>query len=72
MIPYRNLRGNSPVIGYEIEPTHINVMFQGGRTYSYSYASAGSHNVEQMKRLAREGAGLSAYITRNARFDYEK
>jgi hypothetical protein len=72
MIPYRNLRGNSPVIGYEIEPTRINVMFQGGRTYSYSYASAGSHNVEQMKRLAREGAGLSAYITRNAHFDYEK
>lgn len=48
MIPYRNLRGNSPVIGYEIEPTRINVMFQGGRTYSYSYASAGSYNVEQM------------------------
>ena len=72
MIPYRNLRGNSPVIGYEIEPTRIYVMFQGGRTYSYSYASAGLHNVEQMKRLARESAGLSAYITRNARFDYEK
>lgn len=58
MIPYRNLRGNSPVIGYEIEPTRINVMFQGGRTYSYSYASAGSYNVEQMKRLTREGGGV--------------
>ena len=72
MSPYANLRGNSPIIGYQIEPTRIYVMFKGGKTYSYSYASAGSHNVEQMKRLAREGAGLSAYITRNARFDYEK
>ena len=72
MIPYKNLRGNSPVIGYEIEPTRINVMFKSGRSYSYSYESAGSYNVEQMKILARKGAGLSAYITRNARFDYEK
>lgn len=72
MILYKNLRGNSPVIGYEIEPTRINVMFKSGRIYSYSYESAGSYNVEQMKILAREGAGLSAYITRNARFNYEK
>lgn len=72
MIPYANLRGNSPVIGYEIEPTRIHVMFKSGKTYSYSYVSAGSDNVEQMKRLAINGAGLSAYITRNARFDYEK
>lgn len=72
MIHYKKLRGNSPVIGYEIEPTRINVMFKSGRIYSYSYESAGSYNVEQMKVLAREGAGLSAYITRNARFNYEK
>lgn len=72
MIHYKNLRGNSPVIGYEIEPTRINVMFKSGRIYSYSYESAGSYNVERMKILAREGAGLSAYITRNARFNYEK
>lgn len=72
MIHYKNLRGNSPVIGYEIDPTRINVMFKSGRIYSYSYESAGSYNVEQMKVLAREGAGLSAYITRNARFNYEK
>ena len=33
---YANLRGNSPIIGYEIEPTRIGIMFKGGRTYSYS------------------------------------
>ena len=69
---YANLRGgNSPIIGYEIEPTRIRIMFKGGRTYSYSYASAGENNVEQMKSLAQAGAGLSAFITRNVRYNYE-
>lgn len=72
MSPYANLRGNSPIIGYKIEPTRIYVMFKGGKTYSYSYASTGTYNVEQMKNLALNGAGLSAYITRNARFNYER
>ena len=68
---YANLRGNSPIIGYEIEPTRIRIMFKGERTYSYSYASAGASNVEQMKSLAQAGAGLSAFITRNVRYNYE-
>ena len=72
MQPYLNISGNSPVVSYEIEPTRIRVMFKGGRVYSYSYASAGADKVERMKSLARSGAGLSAYITRNARFAYEK
>jgi len=72
MQPYLNLSGNSPIVSYEIEPTRIRVMFKGGRVYSYSYASAGAGNVEQMKQLARSGAGLSAFITRNVRFAYER
>ncbi len=72
MTPYANLRGNSPVIGYKIEPTRIYVMFKGGKTYSYSYASAGTYHVERMKDLALKGARLSAYITRNARYNYER
>jgi hypothetical protein len=68
---YANLRGNSPIVSYEIEQTRIYVMFKGGRTYSYSYGKAGVSNVEEMKHLAREGAGLSAYITRNVRFLYD-
>lgn len=69
---YANLRGNSPIVGYEFEPTRIYVMFRGGRVYSYSYASAGAHNVEEMKKLAQSGAGLSAYITRYVRYGYER
>ena len=72
MQPYLNLSGNSPIVSYEIEPTRIRVMFKGGRVYSYSYTSAGADKVEQMKRLAISGTGLSAFITRNARFNYEK
>lgn len=69
---YSNLRGNSPIVSYEIEPTRITVWFKGSKPYSYSYTSAGASNVEMMKELARGGAGLSAFITRNVRFDYEK
>ena len=29
MNPYANLRGNSPVVGYEIEATRITVWFKG-------------------------------------------
>ena len=68
---YANMRGNSPVIGYEIESNKIIVWFKGGRPYSYSYHKAGASNVEMMKRLARNGSGLSAFITRNVRFLYD-
>lgn len=68
---YSNLRGNSPVLSYEIEPTRITVWFKGNKPYSYSYSSAGANNVETMKQLARRGAGLSAFITQNVRYNYE-
>lgn len=68
---YSNLRGNSPIIGYEIEPQRIIVWFKGYKPYSYSYTSAGTYNVETMKELAQRGAGLSAFITRNVRYNYE-
>lgn len=68
---YSNLRGNSPILSYEIESTRITVWFKGSKPYSYSYSSAGANNVETMKQLARKGAGLSAFITKNVRFDYE-
>lgn len=72
MEKYSNLRGNSPIVGYEIEPRRIIVWFIGGKPYSYSYENAGEDNVETMKELARKGAGLSAFITHNVRFDYDK
>lgn len=69
---YLNRSGNSPITHYQIADTSITVWFKGSiRTYTYSYRKAGSYHVENMKRLAVSGSGLSAYITKNVRFDYD-
>ena len=71
MLQYANYGGNSTIAGYEIEPTRIRVMFSNGSLYSYSYASAGRCNVEQMKKLAQSGYGLNTFIMQNVRNRYE-
>lgn len=71
MEKYQNFSGNSPIIGYEIGDTYIIVLFKGMKSYRYSYGKAGRDHVNQMIELAREGAGLSAYITKNVRFLYD-
>lgn len=58
-------------LALKTKTTRITVWFKGGKPYSYSYNRAGGENVEEMKRLANNGAGLSAYITRNVRFLYD-
>lgn len=68
---YSNRRGNSQITHYQIENESIIIWFKGGKSYSYSYRKAGRYHVEQMKILARNGSGLSAYITQNVRFDYD-
>jgi len=69
---YLNKSGNSPITYYQIEESNITVWFKGAsRNYTYSYRKAGSYHVENMKRLAVTGAGLSAYITRNVKYLYD-
>lgn len=68
---YTNRSGNSPIIYYQIEEDYITVWFKGGKSYTYSFRKAGRVHVEAMKSLALSGSGLSAYITRNVRFDYD-
>jgi hypothetical protein len=68
---YANRSGNSPITNYQIEDYRIIVWFKSGKSYSYSYRKAGRNHVETMKSLARSGSGLSGYITRNVRFDYD-
>ena len=69
---YNNLGGNSNVRAFSIGVDYIDVQFNGGSVYRYSYRSAGREKVEQMKRLAVQGIGLNSYIMRNARKDYER
>jgi hypothetical protein len=70
MQPYKNLRGDSPITGYEIGQSHIDVEFSFGGTYRYSYVTPGEAQVEQMKKLARQGSGLAAFISSNV-YGYE-
>lgn len=72
MNTYKNLGGNSNIRAYSAGEDYIEVQFNGGAIYKYSYRSAGREKVEQMKELAVQGSGLNSYIMRNARLDYEK
>ena len=67
MIIYKNLNGDSGVNAYEISGDRIAVRFNDGGLYMYTYRSAGSHNIEAMKTLASQGAGLNTFINRNVR-----
>ena len=69
---YANLSGNAGVTHYSYGETSISVIFRGGRSYTYSYPGAGAEHIEEMKRLADSGQGLSAYITRNVRTLYDR
>jgi len=52
---YLDIDGDSGVAGYEIGPDYIRVTFKDGSVYLYTYSSAGSNNIEEMKRLAAVG-----------------
>lgn len=69
---YANLGGDSGVVGYEIGNDFIRVQFSDGSIYLYTYTSAGADNIEQMKRLARNGQGLNAFINRHVRKAYAR
>ena len=71
MTRYANLGGRSNVFAYEIGSTYIDVVFCDRSIYRYSYASAGSYNIERMKNLARQGCGLNSYIMYNCKYGYE-
>ena len=61
---------NSGVTAYEIEKDAINVAFDD-MVYRYSHKKPGKSHVENMKKLARRGNGLSTYISQNIKDDYE-
>lgn len=67
---YRNLGGNSGVVAYELGDNSITVEFSDGWRYLYTFESAGSHNIEQMRQLAIAGRGLNSFINTNVRKKY--
>lgn len=72
MIRYKNLGGNSGVVAYEYGDDYIRVGFKDGSIYLYTYESAGSSNIEEMKRLAENGQGLSSFINKNVYKKYAR
>jgi hypothetical protein len=72
MIPYQNLEGHSGVTGYELMPNGIGVEFNHDTIYIYTYKSAGKKVIEKMKTLAKSGRGLSTYISREVRDNYDR
>ncbi len=72
MEPYENIRRNSEVKAYHIEPKMITIEFTNHEVYQYSYTSAGQRHVETMKLLARAGWGLGSYVQEVAKLGWPK
>lgn len=59
------------VDGYEFNDEGIILRFKDGRTYSYSNRRPGKVHVDNMKKLAVNGKGLTTYVNKYVRDDYE-
>ena len=69
---YLGLSGDAGVIAYEIGADYVRVRFRNGKPYRYSYASAGREHVEEMKKRASKGRGLSTYISQHVHDLYDR
>ena len=69
---YSNRGRDSGVYSYEIGSTYIKVRYRTGKSYLYTYRSAGRRNIETMKQLAVRGSGLNSYINSNVKYNYAR
>jgi hypothetical protein len=69
---YANNNRNSGVSSYQIGNDYIWVGFNSGSVYEYTYASAGSSNIETMKSYAVSGSGLGGFINRYVKNNYSR
>jgi hypothetical protein len=70
MIPYKNLNGDSIIVGYDLTPGAIEVYFRDRYAYTYAEAISGPENIAQMYALAVKGRGLNYFINRHVRKGY--
>ena len=68
---YGNLHGNSGIAAYEDEDDFIRLRFTSGSIYLYIYDKAGEEDIEGMKKLRKEGEGLTRFIN-DFRPDYAR
>ncbi|QOY94013.1 hypothetical protein IM543_21270 [Massilia sp. UMI-21] len=69
---YRNMSGDSGVVAYDIGQDAITIEFRGGERYLYTERSAGAENIARMQELAREGRGLSTFVSQHIRARYAR
>lgn len=69
---YTNRSGHSGIVAYELGPDSITVKFTGGDRYLYTADSTGVNHIARMHELAREGHGLSTYISQHVRERYAR
>lgn len=69
---YKNLGGDSGVVGFEIGEDSITVKFSDGWLYLYDSQRPGKAHVEQMKALAVAGRGLNSYISKTIKKNFAR
>ncbi len=69
---YRNTSGESGVVAYDLDTDSITIQFTGGDRYLYTERSAGAENIARMQELAREGRGLSTFVSQHIRSRYAR
>lgn len=62
---------NGGVSAYQIFDEAIMLKFKDGRSYLYDYIKPGKEHVEEMKKLAINGSGLTTYINQHVRNNYK-
>ena len=63
---YKDKHGNSGVTHYSTGEDFIAIKFKNkSGEYIYDYETNGKEHIEAMKKLAREGRGLSTYISQH-------
>lgn len=72
MEKYKDLSQNSGVVAFEEGLDFIKVKFRDGEVYQYDHRHPGKLHVENMKELARQGQGLSTYISQHVRENFSK
>lgn len=69
---YENRSNESGVVAFEIGRGSIAVKFINGAKYLYTDKSAGADNIAQMQRLAKNGVGLSTFISQHVHNRYAR
>jgi len=71
MQEYKGAKRNTGVVAYRIGEDHIAIQFRDGSLYLYTYHSAGKAAIDDMKKLAKKGVGLTTYINQHVKDNYE-